>query len=578
MSPTSQPRIGLLAIRVSSDKQGLDGDSPEAQREQGEAYAKAHNIVITETIILLESASHEVQPMQKVIDVCKDKSKGFQVVLIKSIDRFTRGGGDYYSPLKRQLTRLGIALEDMYGVIGKQQINTLEHTGFTYYWSEFNPTQKSEYLEAERAKDEMRDIMSRMIGAEIRYTQLGYWMRCPHYGFRSVKIDTKNGKRTILKPDKHEAKFIIKLFEMRAAHVYTNQQIADELNSMGFRSRVTIVRDKYDRTKIKRQIGGRKMTAKMIDQYTSKLVYCGIIKEKWTYDKPVKAQFDGLVSVDLFNEANRGRVFVEVDNRDNITIKRKAVPDHLKNKQVYNPDYPYKQVVACPKCGKTLSGSATRGKLGKRYPAYHCSRDGHYFRVPKPEFDKTIEGFVRAITIKPEYVDDVIAAIAELWRERQAKQIDASRQRLEHRESLQSQIKATVDRMRIVTSETALKYLEEDIVSVEKELAELDEEIARQPNLQAEFDQVLQYAKYILEHLPELLLDLCNPLRKAAFFGAVFNKLPTYEQINFGTHKNSPPPEVNELFQIRTEYKSLYGDPTGNRTRVAGMRTQCPNR
>lgn len=578
MSPTSQPRIGLLAIRVSSDKQGLDGDSPEAQREQGEAYAKAHNIVITETIILLESASHEVQPMQKVIDVCKDKSKGFQVVLIKSIDRFTRGGGDYYSPLKRQLTRLGIALEDMYGVIGKQQINTLEHTGFKYYWSEFNPTQKSEYLEAERAKDEMRDIMSRMIGAEIRYTQLGYWMRRPHYGFRSVKIDTKNGKRTILKPDKNEAKFIIRLFEMRAAHVYTNQQIADELNSMGFRSRVTIVRDKYDRTKIKRQIGGRKMTAKMIDQYTSKLVYCGIIKEKWTYDKPVKAQFDGLVSVDLFNEANRGRVFVEIDSRDNIIIKRKAVPDHLKNKQVYNPDYPYKQVVACPKCGKTLSGSATRGKLGKHYPAYHCSRDGHYFRVSKPEFDKTIEDFVRAITIKPEYIDDVIAAIAELWRERQIKQTDANRQRLEHRESLQSQIKATVDRMRVVTSETALKYLEEDIVSVEKELAELDEEIARQPNLQAEFDQVLQYAKYILEHLSELLLDLCNPLRKAAFFGAIFNKLPTYDEINFGTHKNSPPPEVNELFQIRTEYTSLYGDLTGNRTPVAGMRTRCPNR
>ena len=578
MSPTSQPRIGLLAIRVSSDKQGLDGDSPEAQREQGEAYAKAHNIVVTETIILLESASHEVQPMQKVIDVCKDKSKGFQVVLIKSIDRFTRGGGDYYSPLKRQLTRLGIALEDMYGVIGKQQINTLEHTGFKYYWSEFNPTQKSEYLEAERAKDEMRDIMSRMIGAEIRYTQLGYWMRRPHYGFRSVKIDTKNGKRTILKPDKNEAKFIIRLFEMRAAHVYTNQQIADELNSMGFRSRVTIVRDKYDRTKIKRQIGGRKMTAKMIDQYTSKLVYCGIIKEKWTHDKPVKAQFDGLVSVDLFNEANRGRVFVEVDSHDSITIKHKAVPDHLKNKQIYNPDYPYKQVVACPKCGKTLSGSATRGKLGKHYPAYHCSRDGHYFRVPKPEFDETIEDFVRTIAIKPEYIDDVIAAIAELWRERQTKQIDANRQRLEHRDSLQSQIKATVDRMRIVTSETALKYLEEDIVSVEKELAELDEEIARQPNLQAEFDQVLQYAKYILEHLSELLLDLCNPLRKAAFFGAIFNKLPTYDEINFGTHKNSPPPEVNELFQIRTEYTSLYGDLTGNRTRIARMKTWCPNR
>ncbi|XMB34289.1 hypothetical protein QQ965_01650 [Candidatus Saccharibacteria bacterium oral taxon 955] len=65
-----------------------------------------------------------------------------------------------------------------------------------------------------------------------------------------------------------------------------------------------------------------------------------------------------------------------------------------------------------------------------------------------------------------------------------------------------------------------------------------------------------------MDHLSELLLDLCNPLRKAAFFGAIFNKLPTYDEINFGAHKNSSPPEVNELFQIRTEYKSLYGEPT----------------
>lgn len=198
--------------------------------------------------------------------------------------------------------------------------------------------------------------------------------------------------------------------------------------------------------------------------------------------------------------------------------------------------------------------------------------------VPKPEFDKTLEDFVRTITVKPEYVDDIIAAIAELWRERQAKQLEANQQRLEYRQSLQNQIRATVDRMRVVTSETALTYLEEDIISAENELAKLDKEIANQPNLQAEFDQVLQYTKYILEHLPELLLDLCNPLRKAAFFAAIFNKVPTYDEIKFGTHKNSSLPEVNELFRIRMDDKSFDGDLTGNRTRVAGMRTQCPNR
>lgn len=567
MLPNSQPLIGLLAIRASSEKQGLDGDSPEAQREQGEAYAKAHNIIITETVILLESASHEDQPMQKVINICKDKGKGIQVVLIKSIDRFTRGGGDYYSPLKKQLTSMNIMLEDMYGVIGKNQVNTLEHTGFKYYWSEFNPTQKSEYLEAERAKDEMRDIMSRMIGAEIRYTQLGYWMRQPQYGFRSVTIDTKNGKRTILKPSKNEAKYINRLFEMRAAHVFTNQQIADELNSMGFRTRLHVVRDKYDRTKVKRQIGGKPMDVKMVDKYASNLIYCGIIREKWTNDTPVKAQFDGLVSIDLFNEANRGRIYVTVDSLNEVTVKQREVPEHLKTKKLYNPDYPYKQVVACPTCGKTLSGSATRGRKGTHYPAYHCAREGHYFRVAKPEFDQTVEDFVRAVTINPDYIDNVIASIAELWRERQAEQVEANQRRLEHREGLQGQIRATVDRMRVVSSETALKYLEQDIVSVEQELVQVDEEIAKQPDLQAEFEQVLQYAKYILEHLSEMLLDLSNPLRKAAFFGAIFNQVPTYPQIDLRSKEKSSLPEVNELFLIRTAYRSIYGDPGGSRTR-----------
>ena len=168
MQPNSRPRIGLLAIRVSSDKQGLDGDSPEAQREQGEQYAATHNVVITETIILTESASHKDQPMQEVINRCKDKGKGIEVVIIKSIDRFTRGGVDIYTPLKRQLTELGVSLIDIYGVIGQHQVNTLEHLGFSYSWSSFNPSLKAEILEAERAKDEMRDIMSRMIGAEIQ--------------------------------------------------------------------------------------------------------------------------------------------------------------------------------------------------------------------------------------------------------------------------------------------------------------------------------------------------------------------------------------------------------------------------
>gem|GEM_PF-4977756 len=132
--------------------------------------------------------------------------------------------------------------------------------------------------------------------------------------------------------------------------------------------------------------------------------------------------------------------------------------------------------------------------------------------------------------------------------------------------------------MRVLSSESALRFLEEDVVSVEKELAEVEIEIQKQPNLEAEFEVVLMYAKYILEHLSEMLLDLSNPIKKATYFGALFNKMPTYPQIDLRTTKNSPPPEVNELFKLKTAFQSTYGDLTENRTPIARMRTWCPNR
>lgn len=45
----------------------------------------------------------------------------------------------------------------------------------------------------------------------------------------------------------------------------------------------------------------------------------------------------------------------------------------------------------CPQCEKPLIGSATKGRQGKYYSAYHWDKRGHYFRVTKKEFDKTVD-------------------------------------------------------------------------------------------------------------------------------------------------------------------------------------------
>src|SRR3989344_3318253 len=100
------PRIenAVAAIRVSSTKQGLQGDSPQAQKEQIEQFAKAHNINVKKFFIFMESASKEEQPVQEAIDYCKDPKNDIQLFVIKSIDRFTRGGSYFYDHMKMKLT------------------------------------------------------------------------------------------------------------------------------------------------------------------------------------------------------------------------------------------------------------------------------------------------------------------------------------------------------------------------------------------------------------------------------------------------------------------------------------------
>jgi site-specific DNA recombinase len=193
----------------------------------------------------------------------------------------------------------------------------------------------------------------------------------------------------------------------------------------------------------------------------------------------------------------------------------------------------------------------------------HCSRDGHYFRVPQAEFDATIERFVKSIELAPEHIDKLLEKIEESWRAKQQKFIQDDQKLIEQRQALEAQIRITVDRMKVVASETAIKYMEEDIVNAESQIKELDNQLANTSENTVDIDLVLQYAKYLLKHLPELLLDLSNPLRKAAFFGIIFNTMPSYADLDFETHEKSPLPGVNGLFRLVIDYKSTFGGPGG---------------
>ncbi len=548
----------VAAIRVSTTKQGTEGDSPEAQKEQIERFALNRGIAIKKFFVFMESASKEQQPMQEAVDYCKNVKNRVDLFIIKSIDRFTRGGSLSYDILKSQLESNGVQLVDIYGVISAQQINTLDHLGFEYKWSVYSPSKKSEILEAERSKDELRDIMSRMIGAEIRYTQNGYWMRQPPYGYQSEKVDTNQGKRTILKPREDEAVFIRKMFELRAEGLLSDPEIVDKLNNLGYQTRVSYIRDKDDLIKVVSKKGGKRLTVKSMQRIIQNTIYAGINVEKWTSYVPVKCKFDGLVPIDLFNRANRGKKYIAFNETDGeYEIQRQTRKKHLVEKVINNPEFPYKKFVLCPECHGSLLGSASRGKTGKYYPAYHCSNKGHYFRVPKDEMDQKIVEFIRRVKVNDQQIDLLITTIRQEFERRQSLSGDNYQAIDKQIQVLKGQAKATMSKVMLLSNPTAIAYLENEIEQIEQKIIKLEKEKQQMKSKKPiNIERILARVRYFMEHLDLLLLNQSDPHRKAQLFGALFTKLPTYDDLDYGNQKTPLFTGVNPIFAFAKLEKS----------------------
>ncbi len=54
-----------------------------------------------------------------------------------------------------------------------------------------------------------------------------------------------------------------------------------------------------------------------------------------------------------------------------------------------------------------------------------------------------------------------------------------------------------------------------------------------------------------MEHLEELLLQQSNPVAKAEYFGVLFDQLPTYAEIKYGTQNPIGLTGINELFKLK---------------------------
>ena len=540
----------IIHCRVSTAKQVQEGESLDVQERicRGIAGTKGWGIM-PDGKVWREgfSGRKEQRPAFGEIIEYLDRNPGTVThYVFRAIDRFTRGGTFSYETMKRQLAKRGVQMVDTYGIIQPVQ-NTLEDLGFEYDWSVFSPSEITELVVSSNAKTEVTNILTRMIGQEIRLTQQGYKIGHSEDGYKNEKIYVEGRKRTIQVPDPDRAKYYIEMFNLRASGQITDEEIVRRVNAMGFRSRI---HNRWDKSheRILGQTGGRNLTVKQLQKIVQKPIYAGIRCGKWTRYQPIKARYRGLVSIETFNRANRGKIAIKADGNGFQLLREASKTGPRRNRQ--NPLFPYKNVLLCPICRQPFFGSSSRGKSGQKFPAYHCNRGHPYFRVQKSVLEKSVETFLRGLRFRTDVVERIDALLAKRFRQQQSRIMGEAAAMGKNVAELESEKAVALKSYIAATSPIVKAGIEQEIERLDEQIKNARGEQSKLGIIEQDIHDFVRDAKNLMEHPEQLLLNPVSTRQQRELYAMVFDRLPDYDQIVFGT------PELAWIFKLSSTIRT----------------------
>lgn len=575
----------IAIVRVSSDKQGLQGDSTDDQLDAIKMLAKKNGDDITKRYKWIESGSVDIekQPAWVAIDYCRKHSE-IKRCYIKCIDRFTRAGLKAYILLQDELRGLGVNLLDVDGVIDNREVNSLSHLGKKYKWSVSRPSQIQEYLTAENAKQEVSTILKRMIGAEIRYARAGYAIGVAQYGYMNAAVETNDdGTRKVKIPNPSEAPFVVRMFELMAEGK-SSEEVVSELNKMGFKTRNRNKRKRLENG-VKKKVGilpGIELSEKQLMRYIQNPVYAGVSthsflswvdeEKELEHFEPVFNKGEALVSIELWNRANKRKKIV-VDDAGDIQILEGKKLERYTKKTKEDKRWPYKRYFLCQKCGHEMKASASKGK-NRHIPAYHCSLGHSRVSINAKQFHQEIEDFVKRVRFSDTFIERFREILLEEWEKRRD---GASKDSIQLERSvldIKEEQRIILEKIKASSSHVVTKALEEDYEKLEKKRTEAISFRNNKEDEEVDIQTVISYCYFWMEHLEELLLDSDKPLESARLFSLVFEEMPTLAGFRklagfLPETEIDGTPKLSCLFVLNQQEAAVVepnGEPGGTRT------------
>lgn len=370
----------ILYPRVSWSKQSKYWESLEYQEEQCRAFCGRSGYQVLAVFKEQFTWVKDKRPkLEEALEFIKNSELKIDHVIVFRVDRVSRWGIVVHESFKEQFKALWVTVKDTFWVITEDK-NALEIKWINtskYNWAKDTTNKLTENVTVMMSENERNTILQRMLWQSIRNWMRGYKTRNSDFWFKNKKVMTPMWKKTIQVENKEESIFIKRMFELKARWDLSDKEITEEINLMGYKSRQ---RDKWNsnKTEIVWIIGWNQLTSEQLQRYIKSPIYAWIICEEWTWNRPIKAPYEWLVSIELWNKANRWRYKINILNDEEIhieyynwEIKLEDAPIIQKPKN-YNPDYPFWKVLECPLCWWHLTAEKSKSRNWKYHHYYSC--------------------------------------------------------------------------------------------------------------------------------------------------------------------------------------------------------------
>ena len=358
----------VIYCRVSSKKQVSDGNGLDSQERKCRNWCslKGYKVLRVFKEEGVSGGKKDRPAFNRMLDFLTQLKEPC-IVLVEDLNRWARETINHFL-LKQQIMALGHSL---------QSVNmTLEDTEE----SELMETMSASISQYERKKNAKRAKTCMQENAKQ-----GFWILATPIGYQRKRVN-KRVHCIRLEPT---ASYIEEALEGFASGKFLTQK--DVLN---------FLKDKDLRNFNDKPIKVSFNTVKTIlenKKYTSIFPY-----EKWDIAEQQWA-IEPIISIQTYTKIQE-----RLHKKKNVLKERKYVMDDM--------TFPLRRWVRCANCGKPLTGSKSRNKLGNYYPYYHCRNKDCSMKgkgIREKDIHQEFEALLKSITPQNQLIELTRALIEE---------------------------------------------------------------------------------------------------------------------------------------------------------------------